>query len=134
MIIKRVKGDVLASDHKHVAFAVNVEGVNDAGFAGAVSRGFWPELMFCGAQPLGKVMTKESGGKTFHAIVCHSLEKGGWAEAPAIVRKAMDSIAPDDFACVAIGGGLIGKLMGADTDDIIAAIDESPKKVTLYSL
>jgi hypothetical protein len=134
MITKKVRGDVLASDHKDIVFAVNAEGVNDAGFAGAVSRKFWPELMFCGEQPLGKVMTKKAGDKTFHAIVCHSLEKDGWNGAADVVRRAVDEVEADDFACVAIGGGLVGKMMGADADGIAAAMEESAKKITLYSL
>ncbi len=40
MIIKTKSGDILKGNEKRIAFAVNIEGVNDAGFAGMISSRF----------------------------------------------------------------------------------------------
>jgi len=40
MIVDMVRGDIFETDCKYIAFAVNTEGINDAGFAGQVSRRF----------------------------------------------------------------------------------------------
>lgn len=37
MINKTGKGNIMDTDCKHIAFAVNTEGVNDSGFAGSVA-------------------------------------------------------------------------------------------------
>ena len=34
MVVKTVQDDVFNSKAKHIAFAINVEGFNDSGFAG----------------------------------------------------------------------------------------------------
>lgn len=141
MITAKINGDVLASKYKHVVFATNEEGYNDAGFAGAVSRRYWPELGKCGPQLPGSTKVKEAGAasdKTFHAIVCHSLKPNGWADAPTHVKAALDRLAKStgdgDVACVLMGGGPVGLMMGADVKAIMAAIDASEAKVALFSM
>ena len=37
MVVRTIQEDIFKSDAKHIAFAVNVEGCNDSGFAGQVS-------------------------------------------------------------------------------------------------
>jgi len=61
MIVEFVRGNVLAANYKHIAFAVNTEGHNDAGFAGLVSSQYWTELSNTGTKKLGETMSK--GGK-----------------------------------------------------------------------
>lgn len=74
MVKNEVRGDIFTTSDKHIIFAINTEGYNDSGFAGAVSRKYWPELANAGGNKFGEVLTKEAGDKTFYAIVCHSLE------------------------------------------------------------
>ena len=72
MIVDTIRGNVFDTPHNHIAFAVNTEGYNDAGFAGQVSRQ-WKELSSTGGNKLGEVLSKKIGNKTFHALVCLSL-------------------------------------------------------------
>mgnify|MGYP001602394008 CR=1 FL=1 len=58
MIVNTTRGDVFQAPHKHIAFAVNTEGYNDAGFAGAVSSRYWPELANTGTKKLGDALMK----------------------------------------------------------------------------
>jgi len=44
MILKTVEEDILDSDVKHIAVAVNIEGINDCEFAGRVIDYGWKEL------------------------------------------------------------------------------------------
>ena len=79
MIINIRQGNLLTWGHQHVIFGINCEGVCDAGFAGAVASEYWPELKFIGEHDLGTAVScKADEGRTFHALVCHSLETGGW--------------------------------------------------------
>jgi len=70
MIVNVVRGDVLNSKFKKIAFGVNTEGYNDAGFAGLIAREFWPEIFVTGKIKLGEVMTKKAYSRTFYALVC----------------------------------------------------------------
>jgi hypothetical protein len=128
--------DVFSCSYQHIAFAVNTQGFNDAGFAGVVSDQYWPELANTGPKQLGQVMSRKVGDKTFHALVCHSLDQNGWDETPKIVTQCLDSIdIPDDeiIAVVSIGGGPIGRAMGADPDAIRSGMEASQKTVVVYS-
>ena len=92
MVVKTVQDDIFNSEAKHIAFAVNTEGYNDAGFAGQVSSKYWNELANCGSHELGTVLSKKVGDKTFHALVCHSL-KNGWGENQAeVIKECFDKI------------------------------------------
>ena len=69
MIIKTKNGDILQENEKRIAFAINTEGSNDAGFAGMISRRFWPELADIGETKLGTVLTKNVDGIEFFAVI-----------------------------------------------------------------
>ncbi|MDD4409320.1 MAG: hypothetical protein PHW52_01565 [Candidatus Pacebacteria bacterium] len=135
MIVREEAGDIFKTQCKHIMFAVNVEGVNDCGFAGQVSSHYWPEISCTMPSPLGTVFSAEKNGKTFHAIVCHSLCVGGWKETPKVLRGCLDNLAvPDEerIASVLIGGGFVGQAIGANVSDIINAMDQSRKSIVLY--
>ena len=137
MIVDRVKGDVFESAHAHIVFAVNAEGVNDSGFAGVVAQKVWPELAYIGACQLGSLLSLRRDDMTYHALVCHSLARNGWCDAPALIANALDALdipEGETIAIVAIGAGPVGQAMGADTKAIREAIDRSTKHVTVYSL
>ena len=135
MIIKRVKGDILQSEYKHIAFAINMEGINDSGFAGLISYRYWPELRYCGEQEMATVLTKTVGDKTFYALVCHSLKEEGWSQAGSWLYNCLESIkTEEEIACVAVGTGLIGQMMGANINDIEEALEKTKKKIVLFSL
>lgn len=132
MIIKTTSGDILKSNETRIAFAVNTEGVNDSGFAGAISRMFWPELAHIGDTPLGTVLTKEVDGIEFFALCCHSLENG-WHNQKEVIKKCFDSIPGDEpVASIAIGTGLVGVLSGANFTVIKAGMEASKKEIILY--
>ena len=67
MIIGLVRGDIFGTPLSNIVFAVNSDGINDSGFAGQVSRRFWPELAYIGPQPLGTVLTR-TNGKTYQSF------------------------------------------------------------------
>lgn len=136
MIINTIRGDVFQAPHKHIAFAVNTEGYNDTGFAGAVSSRYWPELANTGAKKLGDVISK-NGDKTFHALVCHSLGGDGWKKTTEAVTRCLDSLdIPDDevIAIVLMGAGMVGQMGGADVFSILGGMARSKKKVAVYTL
>lgn len=134
MIIKNKQGnDILRNGETRIAFAVNTEGYNDAGFAGMISSKYWKELANCGKCELGTVLTKCVDGITFYALVCHSLEKDGWRNQTEIIRKCFDSIETDEpIASISIGTGLIGVLSDADFKQIKKGMELSKKKIILY--
>ena len=135
MIIKTIQEDIFKTKAKHIAFAVNTEGYNDAGFAGKVAFQYWKELADCGKHELGTVLSKKIGDKTFHALVCHSLEDG-WGDNQAdIIRKCFDKIPSNDepIASIAIGTGLVGALSGADFRQIVCGMYDSKQKIMLHT-
>jgi len=134
MIIATKRGnDILKGGETRIAFAVNTEGLNDAGFAGMISEKYWPELEDAGKCELGTVLTKTtSDGITFYALVCHSLDKG-WKNQTEIICKCFDSIEGDDpIASISIGSGFIGRLGGANRAEILKGMELSKKKIILY--
>ncbi len=137
MIVNTIRGDVFKTPYRHIAFAVNTEGCNDAGFAGAVSSRHWPGLADTGAKKLGDVISKNGEGKTFHALVCHSFGGDGWKKTAETVTECLDSLdVPDDetIAIVLMGAGMIGKMGGADVFSILGGMARSKKKVAVYTL
>ena len=137
MIVNRVHGDIFTAPQKHIAFAANTTGYNDEGFVGQVSSRFWPELACTGGNNLGEVLTKEGGGKIFHALVCHTTNRhGAWNESPRVVCECLDKIdIPDDeeIAVVLMGSGPIGMTQGADVSAILAGMQNSKKKLIVYT-
>jgi len=137
MIVNTTRGDVFRAPNKHIAFAVNTEGFNDAGFAGAVSSRYWPELANTGAQNLGTVLRHNANDKTFYALVCHSLGGNGWKKTAETVTKCLDKIEVSDdktIAIVLMGAGMVGQIGGADVFSILGGMARSKKKVAVYTL
>lgn len=134
MIIANKQGqDIMGGGDKRIAFAVNTEGYNDAGFAGMISERFWPELACIGACKLGTVLSKTTdSGLMLYALVCHSL-RNGWMDQTNTIKKCFDSIEGDEpIASISIGTGLIGILSGADFKQIRRGMELSNKKIILY--
>ena len=140
MVERLINGNILTSPHTHIVFGVNKEGYNDAGFAGAVSSNDWPELANTGEQELGTVLHKSVEGRTYHAIVCHSL-RGGWDGAPDAIERGINAlidsgtVSPDEeIGCVLIGAGMIGQMQGADVSAIVDAMKRSKATIVVYTL
>lgn len=134
MIINNKQGnDILKGGETQIAFAVNTEGCNDSGFAGLISRKYWPELANIGECKLGTVLTKTtSDGITLYALVCHSLNKG-WPNQTETIKKCFDSIdCNEPIACISIGTGLIGALSGANFAKIKKGMELSKNQIILY--
>ena len=133
MIIKAVNDNIYNTEAKHIAFAINTEGLNDLGFAGKVSEN-WNDLKKCGKNRIGTVISKEINDKMFHALVCHSLNEG-WDDNQAYnIKECFDNIPAngEQVATVAIGTGNIGKRDGADFAKIICGMHDSEQKVIFY--
>ena len=134
MIINTINEDVLKTKMHHIAFAINKEGYNDAGFAGKVSEYYWPELKNCGENELGTVLSKTVNDKTFHALVCHSLDYGWGFNQREIIRNCFNNIDTDEqIASIAIGTGFVGFMSGADIKQILCGMYDSDKQIILYS-
>lgn len=134
MIVKTVNGDIFNTDLKHIAFAVNAEGHNDSGFAGQVSARYWPELRNTGGNKLGEVLHHESDGKTFHALVCHTLRGEGWERTHSLILQGLNSIkGNEEIAVVLMGSGFVGQMSGANVKAILVAIGVCRKKVHVYT-
>ena len=133
MIITEKRGDIFTTTDKHIIFALNTEGYNDAGFAGQVAERGFSEIVNTGGNRLGDVMEKTIGGITYHGIVCHSLKKGGWQNAPHIIRESLDNMKfQDDASAVLIGSGFIGAIQGAPVKQIYEAFKQSNKNITIW--
>ena len=136
MLIKAVQDDVFNTEAKHIAFAINKEGYNDAGFAGVVVAKGWKEIENCGEHEIGTVLSKTIGDKTFHGIVCHSLDEGWGDNQTETIRDCFNNIPVDDdepIATIAIGTGFVGMLSGANFKKIARGMHESNKSVILHS-
>ncbi len=136
MITKVVTGNVFDTQARHIAYAINTQGFNDSGFAGQVAT-HCPQLANTGENSLGAVVTAEANGKFFHGLVCHSLEPGGWKEAPKSIIASLERIETEDdepIAVVLMGAGMIGQMSGADVRANVKAIHESKKNCILYTL
>lgn len=134
MIISNKQGqDILTGNEKRIAFAVNAEGYNDSGFAGLITRKYWPELANIGECELGTALCKTTAdGITLYALVCHSL-KNGWQNQTEVIQKCFDAIECDEaIASISIGTGLIGILSGANFDQIKKGMELSAKRIILY--
>ena len=133
MIVATKQGqDILTSGAKHICFAVNTEGANDAGFAGRISRYHWPELAYIGKSELGTCLTHEDDGVFYHALVCHSLREG-WNNTAEVIKQCFDSIPTDDeVATISIGTGPIGRLSGANFSEICRGMEASSKQIVLF--
>lgn len=134
MIIKTVQDNILNTEAKHIAFAINSEGINDAGFAGIVSSNIWPELENCGQQEIGTVISKTLGDKTYHALVCHSLYKGWGDNQSEVIKQCFDTINSngEPIASIAIGTGFVGQLSGANFNQIACGMNDSNQQIILY--
>lgn len=135
MIIKTIHDDVFKTDAKHIAFAINKEGINDSGFAGEVTSKYWNELEDCGKHEIGTVLSKTVGDKTFHALVCHSLENGWGNYQAEIIKECFDKIPAngEPIATIAIGTGFVGMLSGAKIRQIICGMHDSKQQIILHA-
>lgn len=118
---------------KHIAFAINKEGFNDAGFAGYVSDNYWDELAECGEHEIGEVLSKSVDGITLHALVCHSLYEGWGDNQAQTIKDCFDKIEAngEPIASIAIGTGFVGKAQHAHFDEIVCGMHASDQNILL---
>ena len=135
MLIRSVQDDVFKTDAKHIAFAINTEGLNDSGFAGYISENYWKELENCGEHKLGDVLSKTVGDKTFHALVCHSISIGWCENQMEVIKECFDKIPSngEEIATIAIGTGMIGRMLRANFKDILYGMSASNQNIIIYS-
>jgi O-acetyl-ADP-ribose deacetylase (regulator of RNase III) len=134
MVVKTIQKDVFETEAKHIAFAINKEGLNDSGFAGQVSRRYWNELANCGEHEIGTILSKTVGDKTYHALVCHSLHDGWGDNQRETIKECFDKIPAngEPIATIAIGTGLVGLLSGASFRQIVCGMHDSEQQVILH--
>ncbi len=135
MVVRTVQDDIFNTEVKHIAFAVNTEGINDSGFAGQVSRKYWNELANCGEHEIGTVLSKTVGDKTFHALFCHSLNNGWGKNQADIIKQCFDNIPSNGelVATIAIGTGFVGMMSGADFRKIVCGMHDSQQQIVLHA-
>ena len=135
MIIKTINEDIFKSNPKHIAFSINTEGYNVGGFAGDVVEKGWKELENFGKHRRGSVFSKKIGDITYHALVCHSLHNGWGNSQVETIKRCFNKIDANGevINSIAIGTGLVGKMSGADYQQIICGMQESKQKIILHS-
>ncbi len=132
MIIQVQDGDILHNSVRRVAFPINVEGINDTGFAGMIARRFWPELARIGRTECGTVLTKRKDGFEFFALCCRSMHDS-WNNQKDTIKTCFDKIPGDEPICsISIGQGFLDLLSGADSKQIKDGMEESEKEIILY--
>ncbi|HRK00906.1 MAG TPA: hypothetical protein PL089_14945 [Ignavibacteria bacterium] len=122
---------------KHIAFAINTDGINDEGIAGKIASMYIPKFSNTGERKLGDVVTITFKGKSYHGLVCHSLSPKGWKNSPTAIKRCIDKIRitdNDEIAIVLLGAGKVGKRMGADIKGNLRAINRSKKKCVVYTI
>lgn len=86
---------------------------------------------------MGEALSKRAAGKTFHAIVCHSLGHDGWKETPQVVTEALNKLLVEPSEVVGIvlmGAGRICQMQGADVFAILGGMARSKIKLAVYTL
>lgn len=132
IIAEKIGKDILTSGEKRICFAISSDGYNNTGFAGIISKKFWPEIANSCKNELGTIISKEVNGITFYALCCHSLEKG-WSDQETVIRKCFDSIPGEDpVAAIRIGTDISENMSGAKFSDIRAGMEASEKRIILY--
>jgi hypothetical protein len=143
MIVDLIKGNIFDDSPSNIVFAINIEGHNDAGFAGVVSGKFWPKLANTGPVEIGQTFHYDDPDSHihFHAIVCHSL-KDGWTDAPIHIEEGLNRVHTIKVAesptrpasVVMMGAGMIGQMQGADVWRNLGAIARSKLACWVYTL
>ena len=135
MITNIEKHDIFEASPHHILFAVNKEGLNDAGFAGQVAD-LWPGLNGM-ALELGQTASFKhpAVNSTFHALCVHHLGVGGWKETPFLVSMALSGLQighGQRVGMVMAGSGPVGQAQGADVLEILNAVAKSGLKIEVY--
>ena len=137
--------EIWTGPEKHIAFAINGDGVMSGGFTDQVLER-WPELDKIGPKPMGWVFDKivgesnwtnghsSSWTKQLHAMVCRM--STDLSRTPSFITACLDLLdVPDDepIAVLLPGAGAIGRSQGADVDAIYDAIAKSKKTCVVYT-
>lgn len=132
MILHYKKADILASNEKRIAFAINVEGELISNLVQTISHKYWPELPKIGIKNLGTTIFHKANDIELYALCCYSL-KNGWMCQDGIIRKCFDEIPGDEpVASIMIGNNLIGIFTDADFTIIEQGMITSKKKIIIY--
>lgn len=129
--------NILKTTQKHIAFAINAEGINDSGFVSSIAEKHCPSLRYTGIRKLGDVVTFKTKTRAFHGLVCHRLSRHGWKHSPKYIEQGLNKIhilPNEQIAIVVLGGGDVGKKMGANVERNVQAIHRAKKNCVLYSL
>ena len=103
MVIETVRGNILSTPHKHIAFAVNCEGFNDAGFAGVLApvRGDGSEGLLAAPElqaAAGRRVLIVSGENTLAGLAEGLRARGAAVEALAVYRRVPEPADPAQVA------------------------------------
>jgi hypothetical protein len=138
MIIDIIKGDIFKDAPTDIVFAINMEGANDAGFAGLVAERYWPKLATLVPAGYGQVASHVKDGITFWAICCHSLDPGGWDFAPGFIEAGLNILFGGNpkhtYSVVLMGAGMIGQMQGANVFANLGAIARAKPACKIYTL
>ncbi len=117
-------------DEKRIAFAIDVGGQNDSGFAGYISRNYWPELANMKIK-MGTVLTKKIDGREYFALCCYSVSNGWDYEK---ITKCFKSIPGNEPVVSIVGTDILSTFSGADFQMLMEAVGASKKQVIICNL
>jgi hypothetical protein len=138
--------DIWTGPERHIAFAVNAEGVMSGGFTDQVRR-CWPEIAQFGKQPMGTTRSQavlvskgtadgraNATEKRLHALVCRTSRD--LSMTPEVITACLDSLPVPVGMPIAVllpGAGQIGRSQGADVNAIYDAIARSKMVCVVYT-
>lgn len=67
-----MKAEINTNTHLYTVFPLNIEGINDSGYAGYVANTFFPEILDTGGNKLGEMLSRETDKTIYCGIVCYS--------------------------------------------------------------
>lgn len=69
-----MKAEINTNTHLYTVFPLNIEGINDSGFAGYVANNHFPEILDTGGNKMGEMLSRETDETIYCGIVCYSRE------------------------------------------------------------
>lgn len=132
-MIKDVRiGNILSCSQKHIAFAINTEGLNKSKIAKQVMEIGFHEINDRTFYPMESIITKKIDHKTYYGLVCYSTRTGFYNQTQ-IIKNCLNKIqTEEDIAIVEIGDDNFEKSLGANKIELKMGMQHSNKNLVLY--
>lgn len=135
MIINTSQKGIFEDSPKHVAFAINTDGYDNAGLGKLILENVWPDLYKNENFEIGDVKSKEIENIIFHAMVTYSLDKELEDNHGIIIKECLDKIKTEGapIHVGAIGTSFVGKSKGVNFNNVICGMMDSDKNIILHA-